>query len=157
MEMEIDFVGIEDMIKAIDNLPGLLGTQVYGDGMLAAAKVVAAEAKTIVPVRTGALRDSIRARKRSAVVHTTRRRRKIAGAAAQVVAGGKNAHHAFLIEYGTVRMKAQPYLEPALRSTVSQQLAAAGAVMQKSFAKLATQITSGRATKRTLRLLAEDT
>ena len=157
MEMQVDFSGLEEAIKNIEALPGLLGTQVYGDGMLAAAKVAAAESKALVPVSTGALRDSIRARKRSAVVHTSKGRRKTSGAAAQVVAGGSGARHAFLVEYGTVRAPAHPYLEPALHGSTSRLLAAAGAAMKRSFVKLAVQITSGKATKRTLRLAAEDT
>ena len=152
MEMQVDFTGIEDTIKALNALPGLLATQVYGDGMLAAAKVVAADAKQTAAFsdKTGALRKSIRARKQSSTVHTSRGRRKVAGSAAQVVAGGKGANQAFIIEYGRAAgpgypgAAPRPYLEPALVNTASRQLAAAGAVMKRSFATLAVQITSHR-------------
>ena len=157
MEMQIDFGGFDETIKAMEALLGLVGTQVYGDGMLAAAKVVAAEAKTLVPVKTGALRDSIKTRKRSAYVQTSKGLRKTAGVAAQTVAGGPGARHAFLVEHGTVRAAAHPYLEPAVRGSISRIFAAAAEAMKRSFSKLAVQITSGKATKRTLRLAAEDT
>ncbi|WP_425154851.1 HK97 gp10 family phage protein [Candidatus Palauibacter sp.] len=163
MELALDFVGFEEAAEAMEVLPGQLGQHVQGDGMLAMARVVAADAKTRVPARTGRLRESIKARKQGSYVHTSRGRRRIAGSAARVVAGGPGAHQAYIIEFGRAPgpgypgMAPRPYLEPALFGTKSEQLSAAGAAMRRSFARLATQITSGRATKRTLRLLAEDT
>ena len=161
--MQVDFVGIEETIKAIEALPGLVGTQVYGDGMLAAAKVVRDQAKGRVPVKTGALQKSIRARKRSSRVAVSGGYRKTAGSAAQVVAGGAKANHAFIVEFGRAPGKGypgeppKPYLEPALHATKNEQLNAAGEAMKRSFAKIAVKITSGKASKRTLRLAAEDT
>ena len=165
MEMQADFTGIDEVLKAISALPGLVGQEVYGAGMLAAAKTVATEARSTAAFsdRTGALRGSIRARSRSSRVHTSRGLRKIPGSAAQVVAGGEGANQAFIIEHGRAPgpgypgMPARPYLEPALVSTTSQQLSVAGAAMQRKFGALTVKITSGKATRRTLRLAAEDT
>ena len=160
--MDLEVLGLEDTIKAMEALPGLLGTQVYGDGMLAAAGVIAAEAKTTTAFMddSGALRASIRARRRSSYVHTRSGPRKTARSAAQVVAA---APHAFIVEYGRAPGSGypgappKPYLEPAVINTLGRQLSAAGGAMRTSFATLRVQLTSGRVSQRTTRLLAEDT
>ncbi|MYH25520.1 MAG: hypothetical protein F4156_09855 [Holophagales bacterium] len=164
MEMQLDFTGFEETIKAMTALPALTATQVYGDGMLGAAKVVRDEARGTVALgdRTGRLRASIKVRRQASRVHTSRGLRKIPGSAAQVLAGGEAARQAFYIEYGRATgpghsgAAPQPFLEPALISTTSRQLTAAGAAMKKSFAARAPKITSSRTTRRTLRPVAED-
>jgi HK97 gp10 family phage protein len=62
------------------------------------AGLIEEEAKTLVPVRTGALRDSI-------VTHLN-------GLVAEITAG-EGLSYAHLIEYGTRGRPAQPYLRPA--------------------------------------------
>ena len=156
MEMDIDIQGIEQLYKAmVQALPGLLAERVQGDGLVAAARVVRNTARASVPVRTGALQRSIKVRRRSQWVYTSGGRKRVAGAAAQVVAGGRGARHAILVEYGTVRVPAQPYLEPGLLSTRSAQLAALRFGMQASFVKIGRQLQTGQTTALVRRLAAE--
>ena len=68
-------------------------------GQLASwAKEVKTLAKQLVPVRTGYLRSSIYA--------------KISGCVAEI---GAEATYALLVEFGTSRMRAQPYLYPSIQ------------------------------------------
>ncbi len=165
MEMDVDFTGFEDTIKAIEALPGLLGQAVYGAGMLAAAQVVAAQAKTTSAFadKTGRLRGSIKARPRASRVYTSAGRRKIPGSAAQVFAGGPGAMQAFLIEHGRQpgpgypAAERRPFLEPALIGTRAQQFSAAVRAMKRQLGTVNEQIRSGRVSRRNLRLLSEDT
>ncbi len=137
MELQIDFVGLEETARAVEALPGLLGTHVYGEGMLAAARVVRNHARGTAAFtdKTGALRKSIRARRQASKIHTSRGERRVPGSAAQVVAGGPGARQAYIIEVGRMPgpgypgARARPFLEPALINTTSQQLQAAGAAM----------------------------
>ena len=155
MEMSFEMEGMEELLRAMAALPGLVAERVYGDGMQAASKVVRDEAKRLVPVRTGALRDSIRARRRVGYVETFTGRKRVPGGAAQVFAGGSGARHAVLVEYGTVHDPAKPFLEPALLSDRNRQLTAAAAAMSKAFTKIGRDLAAGRATRIVRRLAAE--
>ena len=153
--MDINVEGMDELAKAMNSLPGLLGARVQGGGLMAAARVVRDEAKTIVPVRSGALQRSIRAGRRAVTIETLSAPKRVPGGAARVRAGGRGAMHAALAEYGTVRTAAQPYLEPALRSSANRQLTAAVAAMRKSFVNLGRSLAAGTATRLTRRLAAE--
>ncbi len=63
------------------------------------AKLMSREAKQRCPVDTGALRNSIAARKN--------------GLKATVGAGNNNVNYASFVEYGTYKMAAQPFMTPA--------------------------------------------
>jgi HK97 gp10 family phage protein len=69
----------------------------------------AKSARALVPVRTGALRASIRV-ERSGVGHAVR-------------AGGGAVDYAAYVEFGTRRMAARPYLRPALESVSWERIA----------------------------------
>ena len=163
MEMDVNFAGIEETVRAIESLPGLLGSQVYGNGMVAMAKVVAQEAQrsTSFRDRTGRLRASIKARKRTALVYTSRGLRKTAGAGARVYAGGPGAKQAHIIERGREPGRGypgaapRPFLGPALLQTGNRQFSAAGEAIQKSYLRLGNQITTRTLSRRNLRLISE--
>ena len=168
MEMSADIEGLDELLRAMEALPGLVAEHVQGAGLHAAAEVVRDEAKQTSEFadKTGALRASIRARRVAGRVHTGAGVRKVPGAAARVEAGGAGARQAYLIEYGRAggvsktgkRYPAappHPYLEPALTGTASRQLMAAVASMRQNFARVARQITAGRATKTIKRLAAQ--
>ena len=65
------------------------------------AGLIEERAKTLVPVRTGALRDSITTHLNGLVAEIT---------------GGEGLTYAHLIEYGTRGRPAQPYLRPAIEA-----------------------------------------
>lgn len=76
---------------------------------LDAAEIVAAKARQLAPVDSGALRDSIRAA-----------RSKFADGGAVVLAGSQEAFYPHMIEYGTSHAPAKPFLRPALEASASQ-------------------------------------
>jgi len=68
-----------------------------------AAGEVAKKARKIVPVDTGALKASIK----------TRRERPMAHAAVA------STHYAAFVEFGTVKMNAQPYMRPSVSDGIA--------------------------------------
>jgi HK97 gp10 family phage protein len=69
------------------------------------ADTVVDRAKVLVPKRTGRLADSIR---RGQLVRTGR------GAEVQVTAGGPGIRETVFVEFGTSKMRPEPYMRPAL-------------------------------------------
>ena len=162
MEMQISIRGLEELRRNMERLPGLLAESLFGKGMLAVAQAVARDARATAPYkdRTGASRRSIRARPRSGYVSTSRGRVKLARSAAQVLAGGKGARQAFILEFGRKPGPGYPgappfpYLEPAILSILSQVSQIAGLEMAIEFAKLASELSSKKPSRRTVNLLS---
>lgn len=94
--IDIDFRKIERLKKAIKRAPSLI-TEELGNAVRDLVLLVEAEAKKLCPVDTGKLRASI-----TPVIESW--------AAGYV---GTNTHYAPHVEYGTRKMDAQPFLEPA--------------------------------------------
>lgn len=67
------------------------------------ALMVEKEAKELCPVRTGRLRASIHAGKENKYTHYV----------------GTNVEYAPFVEFGTRKMRAQPYLRPAVKKVVN--------------------------------------
>ena len=149
MEFAADMVGLEEVERNLRALPGLLGERVQGKGLLAAARVVEAEAKKLVPVETGRLQGAIKARTRAAVIESFTGRRRVPGGAAIVRAGVPYAH---LVEYGTVTAAGKPFLRPAVLGTESRQFQAAVAAIREEFPKLERRLRQGRVTRTDLRV-----
>ena len=157
MKLSIDTTAfdrdVREAIKFLEELPGKLDETAHQDAMRAAARVVAAEAKRLAPVgKTGNLRDSIRVRSSP---------KKHKPGALVIASGSKKAgtkgYHAKLVEYGTVKTKARPFLEPAARTTAAKQVQAAAKAAGKSFERVVKELTGAkRPTRRTRRALAAD-
>ena len=166
MEIDFTFAGFAETERAIDALPGLLALRVQGDGLIAAARVARNEARKLVPVKSGDLQRTIRARRVSQRVDTASGRKNVPGAAAQVLAGqsGRTTRgrertaviYAAIVEYGLIRNRAtrRPYLEPALINTRTRQLAAAVQAMRQSYPKIQRQLAGISPQTRTTRRLA---
>lgn len=90
------------------------------DRLEQAAEVVAAKARSLVPVKTGKLKDTIRVvRLKGDPKHDIR-----------VYAGNRikgGAFYAHMIEYGTAKAPAHPFLRPALNGSKSEIKAIVGA------------------------------
>lgn len=74
------------------------------DTLTEAADLAIKVAKDVVPVDTGRLRDSI----------------DILEQGEDYVIVGSDVEYAFFVEFGTVKMEAQPYLSPALDQVTSR-------------------------------------
>jgi len=96
VSIDIDFSKIKRLQKAMKKAPALIAAEL-GKAVRDVVLIVEAEAKKRCPVDTGNLRSSI-----TPVVESW--------AAGYV---GTNTHYAPYVEYGTERMRAQPFLEPA--------------------------------------------
>jgi HK97 gp10 family phage protein len=91
------------------------------DRLERAAEVVADAARQRVPVLTGTLKDTIRVTRL-----TGDPRRNIRIYAGSRIKGGsmkkgaeRGAFYAHMVEYGTVKMRARPFLRPALNASKS--------------------------------------
>lgn len=112
--MTIKISGIPAIQKKFDALPSRMQKKLLRSAMTKAGRIVAAEAKARVPVKTGALRKSIKVAGlkggRGAGL-TARGGGKAAPIGKRVVAA---MPYAQIIERGRKGAKAQPYLRPAL-------------------------------------------
>ena len=162
MEMDVRVEGFDELIKALNALPGLLAERVQGDGLIAAAHVARDEARQTSEFsdKTGKLRASIRAGQRSQKVETSFGFKNVPSAAAMLTVGGPGARQAMLVEYGhggPHPAPPHPYLEPAVVNNLARLFGVSAAAMRRSFAKLGRDLETGRTTRLTRRLLAEDT
>lgn len=149
IKLDVDYSEFDKLIALMEEFPRGVQAKVAGDGMLAAAKVVAAEARRTVAFedQTGALRDSIRTAKATDWFMG----KKYAGSAAKVIAGGSDAAQAWHMEMGYIHhtgkvIQARPFMEPALNNTLKEQLNACVSAMRVSFLKLARAFASGKTT-----------
>lgn len=160
MEFELRAEGYPSLLRAIDALPGLMRYQVYGRGMLAAARVARTRAQQLVPQpgrsstgrARGNLKRTVRAGPRSAYYAG----RRVPGSAAYLGAGGPGAYHAFLVERGhgpPVTSPPYPYLVPAVNQTTGLAFRAAQGELVKGLTRLDGVIRSGNLSVRQTRLL----
>jgi HK97 gp10 family phage protein len=102
VEVSLDVDGIEEFQRAMSKLDS--GMQGHVHQYLASlAAEIKAEARRLVPVRTGYLKSTIYARIQEWV--------------AQI---GADAAYALFVELGTRHMRAQPYLWPAIQEYLPQ-------------------------------------
>ena len=122
--------GFEQVKALLERLPDTIQDKVLEGAGRAAATVIANEARRLVPVRSGLLKKSIKVRKpkkkddthkvRYLVVTTS----KIAGSSkfdsallgAGTIRWSASAFYAHMVEFGTSKMAAQPFMTPAFES-----------------------------------------
>jgi len=97
IEITCDVKGVEEFREALRNFDSAIQKHVHRQ-LASWAADVKALAKQLVPVRTGHLRSSIYA--------------KISEWVAEI---GAEATYALFVEFGTRRMRARPYLYPAIQ------------------------------------------
>ena len=116
--IDIDFRKIERLQKAIKRAPALI-IEELGTAVRDLVLLVEAEAKKLCPVDTGKLRASI-----TPVIESW--------AAGYV---GTNTHYAPHVEYGTRKMDAQPFLEPAFIEGKKQASKIFGQAVSRAIAR----------------------
>jgi HK97 gp10 family phage protein len=96
-------MSIDNLLKQFEKIEDLDWVSAEKDGV----QIIIEEAKALVPVDTGALQDTIRM--------------EIEGEEVQAVAGGQGeVDYELHVEFGTVKMAAQPYMRPAVDTTKHQ-------------------------------------
>lgn len=127
--------GLKDLEDALSALPKATARNVLLRALKKAAQPIADHARRVVPVDSGMLRDSIKVSSRvrnrtglaeysetlrgggtTAEARTALRAARRAGGAGESraeVSVGPTAPHAHLVEFGTVKMVAEPFMRPA--------------------------------------------
>lgn len=98
--------GAKELESALRSFGSNFATRLGDKALMAGSEPIVEEAKRLVPVRTGALRDSI-----TSVVS---RDRELAQRKVKVGFKYPAARRAHFVEFGTVYQPAQPFLRPAL-------------------------------------------
>lgn len=134
--------------RQLDQIPTAMLPIVHAAGMLAGARVALRKARRLVPIRRGRLRKSTRL-----VVSASHQGVYFDETGLPIihlVTGGRGARHAHLIEFGTVKSAARPYLLPAVESTLSQQFEAMHRTAFRTFERTLKQLQSGTISNRNL-------
>ena len=110
-DFDIKFTGAKNLDKLLDALPAQMSKRVVRGSLLKSAQPILRAAKRNVPVRTGDLKKSL-----AAVKGGKREERR---GEVKVLIGARRSKrfrgfHAHLVEFGTAKTKAQPFLGPAL-------------------------------------------
>lgn len=95
---DFQITGLVELNALLQTLPAKIEGNVMRSAMRAGQKVMLEAAKSNIPVKSGALRDSLK-------IKTSSRRGKVS---ATLVAGGKKAYYAHMVEFGT----AQHFIKP---------------------------------------------
>ena len=169
MQVRFDYSGImSGLMPLVHSLPEIFADEIAKSALSAAGRVIAADAKKRVPVKSGDLRDSI-------VVRRTTRAQKVKSAAAIMRANGfmKKGQGAYsraaktllaahardlgvadvvigfkkpasrrmhLIEFGTAHAKARPFLRPAIDEKAGEANRVARVYIKKHVPKIAAEI-----------------
>ncbi len=107
--------GLKELTEQLQNVQFMLESDEVPKALLGAAWLIRDRAKELAPVRTGLLKESI-----FAGFGRPDGRRKKASVVVGVKYGPGHANHAHLIEFGTHKQEAQPFMRPALEQTKGQ-------------------------------------
>lgn len=119
--MSVKVIGSDKLLKAFAELPEKMN-KALGDELEKTGEEIRDEAKRLAPVRTGALRESIKKRVWRRNGRTTvkvladyPKTGKFRKTKTRKQAAGSREYYAFAVEYGTKHVEAQPFLMPAAR------------------------------------------
>ena len=126
-KVEFKISGAKEMADMLKKLPADVATKLRTPALRAGAKIIAEEAKSLVPVDTGKLRASIEVRTIRNVEYVKGKGLRTAGESRVAVAITKPASsRAHLVEFGTAHNAAKPFLRPALDSKAGDAIAEIG-------------------------------
>ncbi len=111
MTVTIKIEGLSELRAALEQLPKATSKSVMRKVLMVRAKTIAAAAKSLVPVKSGELRDSIVASTK--LSKSQRREAEETASYVEVYAGAGPLPHAHLVEFGSVNNQPQPYMRPA--------------------------------------------
>lgn len=133
--MKTSIAGAKEMEKLLKFLGPEVANKVGRQAARAGAKVIVDEAKRLVPVRTGELRDAL-------TVVTQGEGAGYREGKVQAVIGFKkpSSRRAHLTEFGTSKSAAKPFLRPAMDSQANEALNAMGKVLSKGITREAEKL-----------------
>lgn len=132
-EFTFKIEGARELEKLLKELGSQLASKVGDQAVRAAARIVADEARRLVPVRTGDLRDSI----------AVKIERRSKGADERVAIVGQKrpgSSLAHLTEFGTSKAPAQPFMRPALDAKADEALNEMGKVLGRGIEREAQRL-----------------
>ena len=116
--MSVEITGLRDLQKALRQFPKNVQKNICVGANRAAAARIAKSAKMKVSVRTGTLKRSIRVVKRKTENNAVIKHSVSAGGKVKWSTKGEkktgDAFYAHMVEFGTSKMSAQPFMRPAL-------------------------------------------
>lgn len=108
--VDLVLLGVPELHRALKDFDKAVHKKVIRYAVRQAAKPVLDEARRLVPVKTGALRKSLR-------IRALKRQRKRTSIGVQVVTGEEffkgDTYYGGFLEFGTKRMAPKPFLRPA--------------------------------------------
>jgi len=113
---EVNVRGLQDLKRILEAFPVKVEKNIMRGAVRAGAKLVQQEAKSNARVLSGQMRNGIK-------IGTNSRGGKVT---ATVRARGPHGYLALFHEYGTVKMRAHPFMRPALDSQANSAVVAAG-------------------------------
>ncbi len=113
VKMSVDIKGLDELERRIKSLRSALEAKEVEGILVEGARIIRDDAKRRAPLGpTGNLRRGVKAKK-------GKRRGKMYSTAFAAM-DWKVAPHAYLVEYGTSKMRARPYFRPAIDSMKDQ-------------------------------------
>lgn len=113
---DVNVRGLQDLKRVLEAFPVKIEKNIMRGAVRAGAKVIQEEAKRNARVLTGQMRRGIK-------IGTNSRGGRVT---AKVRARGPHGYLALFHEFGTVKMRAHPFLRPALDSQAQSAVVAAG-------------------------------
>lgn len=134
MSVTVSIDGLEEVKKALSVLPARIQKNILVSGVRAVASTFQKEAKRIVPKDEGDLKNSIK---------TVKRRTKDGSTKFSVGINSKtaNVYYGHMIEFGTKKATAQPFMRPAYEQNKSK---AVQSIVTKMRARLDKEIEKAR-------------
>lgn len=133
MKTDFAIAGAAQMEKLLKELGPEVAARLGDQALRAGAKPIIDEAKRLVPVRTGQLRDSL-----TVVIE---RRRKEDDERLAVIGFKKPVSRiAHLIEFGTSKMAAKPFMRPAMDAKAGDALGQMGKVLARGIEREAKKL-----------------
>lgn len=115
--MSVEVTGFEQLQKALEQFPKNVQVNICVGANRAAASAIAKSAKQKAPVRTGALKRSIKVIKRKTADKSVVKHVVSAGGKIKWSAKGEkhqaHPYYAFMVEFGTSKMAPEPFMRPA--------------------------------------------
>ena len=115
--MEIEILGLTELEEKLSNLDVKL-SRALDEALEEIAEKIRDDAKSLVPVDTGALKKSIRIEKKGKLQVSI-----VAGGGGVInPRTGREVDYAGFVEFGTSHMSPQPYMQPALEKNRDELL-----------------------------------
>ena len=122
--------GVEKLLKSLKQFPQNIQKNIINGAIRAGAKVIADEVKKNTPTDTGNLKKSIGIIKRRSKDKT-----KVRFSVTPRKGGKNDGFYGHMIEFGTSKMAAQPFMRPAFESQDNQSIEAAKEYLAKRIDK----------------------